>query len=97
MCTVAQQAKLLHRINRRSLFLTVQAGIRCRCTAHNQGIDAVPEDMLSKPRLWIQTSAHSLKTEGRNSLGDWTEGPVPFPGCALSEPDRKNGKRYTGT
>ena len=33
MCTVAQQAKLLHRINRRSLFLTVQTGIRCRCTA----------------------------------------------------------------
>ena len=28
MCTVAQQAKLLHRINRRSLFLTVQASIR---------------------------------------------------------------------
>ena len=33
MCTVAEQAKLLHRINRRSLFLTVQASIRCRCPA----------------------------------------------------------------
>ena len=65
MCTVAQQAKLLHRINRRSLFLTVQASIRCRCTAHNQGIGAVPEDMLSKPRLWIQTSALPAKLQGR--------------------------------
>ena len=33
MRPVAEQAKLLHRINRRSLFLTVQASIRCRCPA----------------------------------------------------------------
>ncbi len=63
MCTAAQQAKLLHRINRRSLFLTVQASIWCRCTTPNQSVGAVPEDIVSKPPLRIQMSALPAKLE----------------------------------
>ena len=50
MCTVAQQAKLLHRINRRSLFLTVQASIRCLCPAADQSIRAC------SLKIWHQIS-----------------------------------------